>query len=194
MRTTRVQTLAEISLAIALAAVLNYLGLHLMPQGGAFSLVMLPLMVVAIRRGVVPGMIAGALYGVLDYLMLPVVVHPIQPLLDYPVAFAAVGLAGLFSASWHRAVAEGRTVRAVWTNVLPAALLGAGARYVMHVVSGMVFFAEYAPEGQPILIYSAVYNLTYMLPSAVACAVGAMLLLPALRNVGVQAPQPATER
>ena len=41
--TTRVQTLAEISLAIALAAVLNYLGLHLMPQGGAFSLVMLPI-------------------------------------------------------------------------------------------------------------------------------------------------------
>ena len=151
-------------------------------------------MVVAIRRGVVSGMLAGALYGVLDYIMLPVIVHPVQPLLDYPLAFAAVGLAGLFSASWNRAVAEGRTARAVWTAVLPAALLGAGARYAVHVVSGMVFFAQYAPEGQPILVYSILYNLTYMLPSAIGCAVGAMLLLPALRNVGVRLQQPATER
>jgi thiamine transporter len=194
MRTARVQTLAEVSLAIALAAVLNYVGLHLMPQGGSFSLVMLPIMVVAIRRGVLAGITAGALYGVIDYLMYPFVVHPIQPFLDYPLAFAAVGLAGLFSAAWNGAVANSRTARAVWTVVLPAALLGAAARYAVHVLSGFVFFAEYAPEGQPVLLYSVVYNFTYMAPSAIACAAGAMLLLPALRNVGTRVPQPAAQR
>jgi thiamine transporter len=194
MRNTRVQTLAEVALAIALAAVLNYVGLHLMPQGGSFSLVMLPLIVVALRRGLPAGLIAGALYGVLDYLMYPVVVHPVQPLLDYPVAFAAVGVAGVFSSAWMRAVADGHTARAAWTVVLPAALAGALARYAVHVVSGYIFFAEYAPEGQPVLLYSIVYNFTYMAPSALACAAGAMVLLPALRNVGTQAPLPATER
>ena len=194
MRNTRVLVMAEVALAIALAAVLNYIGLHFLPQGGSFSLVMLPLMVVALRRGVIAGVTAGALYGVIDYIMNPYVVHPIQPLLDYPLAFAAVGLAGLFSHAWNRAVAKGDTARAVWTVVLPATIVGAGARYALHVLSGYVFFSEYAPPGQPVIIYSIIYNATYMIPSAIACAAGVMILLPALRNVGVTIPSAATER
>jgi thiamine transporter len=48
----------------------------------------------------------------------------------------------------------------------------------------MLFFAEYAPDGQPVLLYSAIYNGTYMLPSAIVCGIAAALVLPALRNVG----------
>lgn len=184
MRNTRVTVLAEIALAIALSAVLNYIGLHFMPQGGSISLVMLPLIVVALRRGVVAGLIAGALYGGVDYLMNPYVVHWVQPILDYPVAYAAVGLSGLFSNAWNAAVSERRTASAVWTVVLPAVLMGTAARFLVHVVSGAIFFAEYAPEGQPVVVYSVLYNLTYMLPSAIACMIGALILLPALRNVG----------
>jgi thiamine transporter len=56
----------------------------------------------------------------------------------------------------------------------------------VHVVSGVLFFAEYAPEGQPVILYSVIYNATYMLPSALVCGAAAALVLPALRNVGTQ--------
>lgn len=187
MRNTRVTVLAEVALAIALSAVLNYIGLHFMPQGGSVSLVMLPLIVVALRRGVVAGLVAGALYGGVDYLMNPYVVHWVQPILDYPVAFAAVGLSGIFSNAWNSAVSERRTAGAVWTVVVPAVLVGAVSRYLVHVVSGAIFFAEYAPQGQPVIVYSILYNLTYMVPSTIACVIGAVILMPALRNIGATA-------
>jgi thiamine transporter len=176
--------LAEVALSVALAAVLNYIGLRFMPQGGNVSLAMLPILVVAIRRGVLAGVLAGALYGAIDFLMAPYIVHWAQVGLDYAIAFGALGVAGVFSNSWNRAVEHGRTGRAVWTSVIPAVALGTFARYCVHVLSGMLFFAEYAPEGQPVLLYSAIYNVTYMLPSAVICGIAAALVLPALRNVG----------
>jgi thiamine transporter len=187
MRNPRIIVLAEVALAVALAAVLNYVGLRIMPQGGSVSLAMLPIFVVALRRGVGPGVIAGALYGFLDFMMAPFFVHYAQLALDYVVAFGALGLAGLFSPAWNRAVAEGRTARGVWTAAIPGIALGAIARWAAHVVSGVLFFAEYAPEGQPVLLYSIGYNVTYMLPSAVVCGAAAALVLPALRNVGAPA-------
>ena len=186
MRNPRIIVLAEVALAVALAAVLNYAGLRIMPQGGNVSLAMLPIFVVALRRGVVPGILAGAIYGVLDFMMAPFFVHWAQLMLDYAVAFGALGLAGLFSPAWNRAVAEGRTARGVWTAVIPGIAVGAVARWAVHVVSGALFFAEYAPEGQPVILYSVIYNATYMLPSSLICGAAAALVLPALRNVGTQ--------
>ena len=60
------------------------------------------------------------------------------------------------------------------------AIVGAGGRFASHVLSGVVFFAEYAPEGQSALAYSIAYNATYMIPSAIACGVVAAAVLPLL--------------
>src|SRR5664280_1675477 len=65
-----VQALAEVGVAVALAAVLGQLRLFMMPQGGSVSLEALPIIFVAVRRGVVPGATAGLLYGLLQ-LVLP---------------------------------------------------------------------------------------------------------------------------
>ena len=74
-------------------------------------------------------------------------------LLDYPLAFGALGLAGFFAGKKH-----GLQIGYV------AGVLG---RYVFSVISGVIFFGSYAPEGTPAIIYSLGYNATYLVPEAI---------------------------
>lgn len=178
----RLVIMAEIALTLALAYVLGWLKLWQMPQGGDVSLAMLPLFVLALRRGLPVGLAAGLLYGVLDLMHPPLyIVHWVQFFLDYPLAFMAVGLAGAFAPVLARAAAEGRWGRAFWTAILPGILLGAAGRFVFHLVSGAVFFAEYA-EGQPVWAYSAGYN-SFVFVSAALCVVAAAFVVPVLQRV-----------
>ena len=167
-----VAAVAEIAVAVALAAVLGQVRLFVMPQGGSVSLELLPLVFVAVRRGVVPGVTAGLLYGVLQ-LGLPgaYVLHPAQALLDYPLAFAAVGSAGFVRVG----AVTGR--RGALQLLAAVAVAGAG-RLVFHFLSGLVFFAEYAPHWESPWLYALTYNLLYLLPEVV---LSALLLWPLLR-------------
>lgn len=182
MPASRVRTIVEIGLTIALSAVLGLITLAQLPQGGSYSLVMLPLFVLALLRGPAVGLTAGALYGIVDYMIEPFYVHPVQVMLDYPIAYAAVGLAGIFAARWHSLMREGRTGAALATAALPGVALGALARYAAHVISGLVFFASYAPESQSALVYSALYN-SFVLASAAVSAVVLVSLLPPLEGL-----------
>lgn len=172
-----VRAVAEIGVAVALAAALSWIAQAFplrMPQGGSFGLEMLPILFIALRRGVVPGMVAGALFGLLQLTGaagVPYIFHPLQALLDYPLAFAALGLAGLVpsgSASGARGV----------VRLAAAVALGAGARLAFHFLSGLIFFAEYAPAWEAPWLYAITYNLLYLLPSAV---VSTIVLWPLLR-------------
>jgi len=184
MRNRTLRVSVEIALAVALAAVLNMPPLRLwtMPQGGEISLVMLPIFVIGLRHGLMPGLLAGLIASVPVYFTEPFVVHPVQFGLDYPVAFGLLGLSGLFAPVWANATAEDRLGRAVWTAILPAVVVGGAGRYIAHLVSGAVFFGEYAPEGQPVWVYSAVYNLVVPI-SMVACFVAAAIVLPVVTRV-----------
>jgi len=181
MRNERLRIMVEIALAIALAAVLNMLKIWRMPNGGTISFVMLPIIVIALRRGLLVGLITGALYGVVDFFIDPFPpVHWLQPLLDYPVAYMMVGAAGVMAVLWHGAVDTREPKRAAAAVVAAVALAGS-LRYAVHVVSGAVFFGEYAPAGQPVWVYSALYNL-YVPLSAALALVAALVLLPALER------------
>jgi thiamine transporter len=144
---------------------------------------MLPLFVLALLRGPLVGVTAGALYGVVDLLLKPYFFHPVQVALDYPLAYAACGLAGIFAARWVAAAADGRPGAGLWSAALPGVAIGALGRYVAHVISGLVFFSSYAVEaGQAPFIYSAAYN-SFVLVSAVACAVVLFAVLPPLQRM-----------
>lgn len=178
MRNERLVVLVEIALAIALAAVLNSLKIWKMPQGGNVSFVMLPIIVLALRRGLWTGLVTGALYGMLDFFIDPFPpVHWVQPLLDYPVAYAGVGLAGIIAGAWKASENKGVAAQLPW--LAAGVLVATTARYIAHVTSGVVFFGEYAPAGQPVLVYSALYNL-YVPVSGVLALVAAAVVLPAL--------------
>ena len=149
---------AELAMAVSLAVVLELVSRSLpiprLPYGGSVSLRMLPVLVVAFRRGWKAGISAGGLYGLVDFAISPFFFHPIQVLLDYPVAFGIVGTAGLLRS-------KGRF------SILIGTALGNSLRFAVHVLSGVVFFAHLAPEGQPVLVYSVLYNASYMIPEAI---------------------------
>jgi thiamine transporter len=158
-----VRVLTEAALAIALAFVLGLVKVFEMPFGGSISLEMIPLVLLALRQGPVVGVVAGTVYGLLNLVFDPFAVHPVQVLFDYPLAFAVMGLAGLFLP----------TVRGAILGTVVAVL----ARFFCHFVSGVVFFASYAPESWNPYVYSVVYNAAYLVPSlAIALTVVVVLL------------------
>jgi thiamine transporter len=163
-RDTRVLT--EAAIAVALSFVLGLFVLFKMPFGGSVSLEMIPLILLSLRQGWKVGFIAGATYGLLDLAIDPFVVHPLQLLLDYPLAFGVLGLAGLFKP----------TVRGAILGATVAVL----ARFFCHFLSGVVFFASYAPESWNPLLYSAAYNAAYLAPSLLIVIVVVLVLLKAL--------------
>jgi len=167
-----VPIIAELGVAVALAVALGMLRLFALPQGGSVSLEMLPVIFVAVRRGLVPGLICGAVFGAVQ-LGLPGAysLNPMQAALDYPLAFAAAGLAGLV------------VVRSVNSLAL-AVCIGSLARFVFHFLSGLIFFAIYTPAswhahwwGAP--TYSLLYNLSYIVPEAAITGIALWPLLKA---------------
>jgi len=165
-RDTRVLT--EAALAVALAFVLGFVVLFKMPYGGSVSLEMIPLILLALRQGWKVGVVAGAAYGLLDLAIDFYVVHPVQFILDYPLAYGALGLAGLFKP----------TVRGAVLGTAVAVL----ARFACHFLSGVVFFASVAPQGWNPYLYSAAYNAAYLAPSLGIALVVTVVLLKALER------------
>ncbi|MCI6609741.1 MAG: energy-coupled thiamine transporter ThiT [Ezakiella sp.] len=148
------KTIVEGGLLVALSFVLGQIKLFHMPQGGSVTLgLMIPIFIFALRHGVYPGIIAGVVLGLLKLAIGGYVVGFWQVFLDYPVAFGMLGLAGLFSKKFK----ETKSI----TPVLEGALVGTLGRFVAAVLSGVIFFADYAGDQNP-WVYSMTYNITYL--------------------------------
>ena len=158
------------AVCIALSFALSFMRIVRLPQGGSITPAsLLPLMVYAYMFGVRKGIFAGFTYGLLQALQDPSVLHPAQFLLDYPIAFAWIGLAGLF--------AKTQALRKLpqLQFALGGVLAGLG-RFTMHFLSGTFAFGVFAPEGTPAALYSLIYQAGYVLPDlAIAIAVGIAL-------------------
>ena len=147
--------IAEGGVMLALAFILGRIKLFELPQGGSVTAgQMIPLIIFAIRHGAGPGIIVGAVYGVLDMLFGGSIYHPVQAILDYRLAYASLGLVGFFAkdfAKTHEIL-----------PVIEGTFLGVFARFVCHVLTGVIFFGSYAPEGQNVWLYSIIYNGTFL--------------------------------
>jgi thiamine transporter len=154
------KVLAEIALFTALATTLSLIVIYVMPQGGSITLAsMVPIIWLALRRGPKIGIATGLLYGIIQFMLLPYAIDPIQVLLDYPLAFAVLGLAGFFQ-----------------TKPVLGSAIGIAGRFLMHFIAGAVYWAPiYAPNLDPIA-YSTVYNSSYLLPELVISGVILYLL------------------
>ena len=159
MSESRVVIMVEGALCVAFSVVLSYLLLFRMPQGGSVTLELVPLIVFAWRRGARWGCAAGALAGVLHMMLGGYVVHPLQALLDYPLAYAAIGLAGMWKG--HK---------------IPGLILGGVGQFFCHLLAGVVFFASYAPAETTVWIYSGIYNVSFLAPKVAISALVAWFL------------------
>jgi len=157
----RTQIVAEIAIFTALSTALSLITFVVFPEGGSVTLAsMVPIIWLALRRGPKIGLFAGAVYGLVQLAVMPQIYFLPQVLLDYPVAFGCLGLAGFFQKRW----------------ALAGVAVAITGRFIMHLISGALFFASYAPAGMNPWVYSVIYNGSYMLPELVITLVVVFLL------------------
>lgn len=160
-----VKQLVFCAMSIALGTVLSEIKIIDFPWGGSATLLsMLIICLPGYFFGLGAGLLTGIAYGVLQLLIAPSVLYPTQLVLDYLLAFGALGLSGLFAGAKHGLV-----------KGYLAAILG---RYVFVVLSGWIFFGTYAWEGWHALPYSLVYNGIYIFAEGAITLV--LLLIPAV--------------
>ena len=165
-QTMRTRRMVEASLFVALATVLSILKIAELPYGGSITLAsMFPILLLSYRHGVRWGLGGGIVYGVLQQLLglnnlsyfttwqsiLAII------FLDYVIAFAVVGLGGIF----RRALKE----QAI--SLATGAVFVCFLRYLCHVISGATVWAGLSIPTGAALIYSLIYNATYMIPETI---------------------------
>jgi len=164
---SKAKMLAVGAVCIAMAFVLNQISIFRMPMGGSVTPAsMLFIVLSGYWLGPVYGIISGVAMGLLNSATGAYVVHPMQYLLDYILGFAALGTAGFFR-KWKHGLQIGYVV-------------GVFGRFVMVFLSGLFFFYMWAPEGQHAAVYSAIYNMTYILPEMVVSLI--IISLPAMKH------------
>ncbi|MBO8157296.1 MAG: energy-coupled thiamine transporter ThiT [Bacillaceae bacterium] len=184
MRKSNILFLVECAIFATLALVLDlfsgFLTSRFWPQGGSVSIAMLPIFIIAFRWGLKGGLFSGFLFGLLQVVTgMAWIATPIQGFIDYFLAFALVGFAGVFARQVQDGLQKGSAGK--WVSFAVAGIiLGGFMRFLAHFVSGIAFFGEYAPEGQPVVIYSLVYNGGYMTMSTIICAIVAVFVLSAI--------------
>ena len=148
-----VKQLAFCAMAIALGTVLSNIKLFHFPTGGSITLLsMLVICLPGYWFGLGAGIVTGVAYGVLQLIIDPYVLYPMQLVVDYLLAFGALGLSGLFSNAKF--------------GLIKGYIAGVLGRYVFAVISGWIFFGAYAWEGWDPLPYSIVYNAIYIFAEA----------------------------
>ena len=160
MKRTTLQKMATTAVMSALAVILTWVEIQVGPAGGSINIVMLPIIIVAYCYGLAWGVGSGLVVGFVKCIIggglgwgLPSI------LLDYVLAYAAVGLAGIFSGKkWGLGI---------------GAVIGCIARFGVHFVSGVTIYAIATnTEIAGVMtsnawLYSLIYNGLYMLPSSV---------------------------
>lgn len=141
----------HIGLILALTIILHSIRLYHMPQGGSVTLGgMVPLILLSLYYKPAVGYLAGFIYGFINFIQDPFVLHPLQVIFDYPLPYMLLGITGYFK-----------------RNVLLGASLAITARFFCHFISGIIFFADYVPSGTSIYTYSLIFNITYLLPELI---------------------------
>lgn len=162
-----IKQLAFCAVAIALGTVLSNIKVFSFPTGGSITLLsMLIICLPGYWFGLGAGVLTGVAYGVLQMLVDPYILYPMQLVIDYLLAFGALGLSGLFAKKKH--------------GLISGYLTGVIGRFIFAVLSGWIFFGMYAWEGWNPLLYSIAYNAIYIFAEAAVTIV--ILLLPPVKR------------
>ena len=165
-----IKMITEGGMMIALAILLNSIKIYQAPNGGSISAgSMIPILIFSLKWGVGPGIIVGATYGILDFMLKPYFYHPMQFILDYILAYGLLGLGGIGYIAKYNNKPKG------YIGMIFGVCIAILGRMISHVLSGVIFFAEYAGDQNP-WIYSIVYNGTYLIPELIISLVVLMLI------------------
>jgi len=163
---TRCIALAGITVAMSFG--LSYIKLFTLPQGGSVTLFsLLPIMIFSFLYGSKKGVFVCLIYGVLQAIQDPWIIHPAQFVLDYPVAFACIGLSGIF-----KGIKKLENLPQI--TFLIGGIFASVLRFLSHVLSGTFAFSAYADGINP-WIYSLGYNSFVFVDIAIVLVVGVIV-------------------
>lgn len=167
------------AVAMALATVTSMLKLFEMPLGGSVTLLsMLFIVLIGYWYGPKAGLMTGFAYGLLQFVLDPIFYSVPQMIVDYPLAFGALGVSGFFFQKKY----------GLWIGYV----VGICARFVFAWLSGVLFFAAYAEgSGMNAPVYSLVYNGSYIFTEGVITLV--LISLPPISKALSQVKRIATE-
>lgn len=152
--------------AMALGIVTSMIKFFDLPMGGSITLFsMLFIVLIGYWYGPTVGIMTAVAYGLLQFVIEPVFYSVPQMIVDYPLAFGALGLSGFFQNSKH--------------GLIKGYILGVLGRYVFAFLSGLLFFASYAEgTGMSAPVYSLAYNGFYLIPEAIVTLI--IIAIPAV--------------
>ena len=187
MRINRLIMLVEIALFSVLAFLMDYF-IPRISWGINFSFAMLPVFILALRWGIVAGMTSGAIWGILQIISgqaAGYIVNPFQGFLEYILAFSVIGLAGILAQQVQNEFLKKDDYKAwkVTTYSVLGIIIGAFLRYFIHFIAGVVYWGQYAPEGQTAVVYSLLTNSSSFLSEFVTCLIVLVLLIPAYKVI-----------
>ncbi|MGN0350859.1 MAG: energy-coupled thiamine transporter ThiT [Roseburia sp.] len=155
------------AVSIALAVVTSMIKFANLPMGGSVTLFsMLFIVLIGYWYGPSIGIMTALAYGLLQFILEPIFYTIPQMILDYPLAFGALGLSGFFYKKKH--------------GLQIGYVVGVLGRFIFATISGVVFFGSYAPEGTPALVYSLGYQASYLVPEAVVTLI--LISIPAVSS------------
>ena len=179
MRNSKTRMITESAIMIALSVVLSMITIFKLPQGGSITAAsMVPLLIISYRYDAKWGLATAFVYSLISMVMgfypPPVTTfinYLLVVLLDYVVAFSVLGLASFFS----KAI-KGNRILSIGFGSFVAVF----CRLICHVLSGVLIWGSYAPEGMSVWVYSITYNGSYMLCVTIVSSVVMCLLADAL--------------
>lgn len=137
------------ALCLALAFVLSNIKLFKLPMGGSVTVFsMFFITFIGYLYGPRVSLSAAFAYGLLQMVVDPYIISVPQMICDYFLAFTALGLSGFFYGKKN--------------GLIKGYIAGILGRFFFATLSGIVFFADYAPEGMNPIVYSAAYNGSYI--------------------------------
>ncbi|MGT2930686.1 energy-coupled thiamine transporter ThiT [Streptococcus dentasini] len=185
MQKTNVASIAEIALFAGLAMVLDIFTQPLsLGPWLSLSFKMVPIFILAFRRGTRPAVLAGLIWGILQVVTGQAAggwLNLWQGFLEYFIAFSLIGLAGVIQPLFEQTLRKHQSLRS-WTTMILGILVGSLSRYIVHFIAGIIFWGSYAPKGQSALIYSAIVNGSSWLGETLACIIALGLLFPFIKR------------
>lgn len=176
------------AVSMALAMILSFIKFGSLPFGGSITFFsMFFIAFIGALYGLKAGLLAGFAYGILQLVVEPKIYFPLQVLLDYPLAFASLGLSGLLPITDKIIGSKKQLLFRIVTGFT----IGVLGRYLFHSLSGYIFFREYAGDKNPIL-YTLGYNATYIVPELILTIV--ILCLPPITKAILELRKIALEK
>ena len=190
MKNKTIRFIVEVAISCALFLVLDFLaGLYsqsIFVNGGNIGIAMVCIFVISYRWGLKGGLLTGLIVGLIQTFTAKSAAQTFftaffQVALDYWAAFLVLGFSGLFFKKINLATTSQARNYYIIISIIIAVLL----RAACAITAGIVFWGSYVPEGivgmfegassNPALLgailWSFIYNLGYLIPSAIICII-----------------------